>query len=128
MTTAPHKPADILVVDDDDLMRMVLELHLADEGYTVRTAEDAVEAGKMLIERTPDLLLLDIRMPHMTGDHFLELLRGDEKFKNLKVIVLTAERSVALMLKITEFGISDFINKPVEKDLLIETVKKVLAK
>jgi DNA-binding response OmpR family regulator len=105
----------------------LLELHLTDAGYKVRTAEDAIEGGRMLIAAPPDLLVLDMHMPHMGGEQFLELLRGDESFKNLKVIVLTAEHSLDFMMKIIGIGVSDFLLKPIYKDVLLETVRKVLA-
>jgi len=127
MTSTRRTPAEILVIDDDDVMRELLELHLTDEGYKVRTAEDAVEGGRMLIAAPPDLLVLDMRMPHMAGEQFLKLLRGDESFKDLKVIVLTAEQSIDLMIMVTDMGVSDFLLKPIDKDQLLETVRKVLA-
>lgn len=127
MTTTRRTPAEILIIDDDFVMRELLELHLTDAGYKVRTAEDAIEGGKMLMAAPPDLLVLDMHMPHMEGDRFLKLLRADEKFSNLKVIVLTAERSLDFMMKVTEMGVSEFLNKPIDKDVLLETVSKVLA-
>ena len=127
MTTTRRTPAEILIIDDDFVMRELLELHLSDEGYKVRTAEDAIDGGKMMIAAPPDLLVLDMHMPHMEGDRFLKLLRADERFRNLKVIVLTAEQSLDFMMKVTELGVSDFLNKPIDKDLLLEAVKKVLA-
>ena len=127
MTTTRRAPAEILVIDDDVVMRELLALHLTDEGYKVRTAEDAVEGGKMLIAAPPDLLMLDMRMPHMKGDQFLKLLRGDESFRNLKVIVLTAEQSIDFMMKVTGIGVSDFLLKPIDKELLLATVSRVLA-
>ena len=127
MTTTRRTPAEILIIDDDLLMRELLELHLTDEGYKVRTAEDAVAGGRMLIAAPPDLLMLDMHMPHMDGDRFLELLRSDERFRNLKVIVLTAEKSIDFMIKITDIGVSEFLNKPIDRDELMETVRKVLA-
>ncbi len=126
MTAAPT--ADILVIDDDLAMRELLDLHLSNEGYRVRLAEDAVEGGKMLIAAPPDLVLLDMRMPHMGGDQFLALLRGDDKFKNLKVIALTSIQTFGFMMKVTDIGVSEFLHKPVEKELLLATVRKVLAK
>jgi DNA-binding response OmpR family regulator len=125
--SAQCTPAEILIIDDDLVMRELLELHLTDEGYRVRVAEDAVEGGRMLVAALPDLLLLDMRMPHMKGDEFLELLRGDENFTNLKVIVLTAERGVDFMIKVTDLGVSDYLNKPIDKDELLATVRRVLA-
>lgn len=127
MTTTRRTPAEILIMDDDFVMRELLELHLSDEGYRVSTAEDAVEGGKMLIAAPPDLLLLDMHMPHMEGDRFLTLLRADERFRNLKVIVLTAEQSPDFMMRVTDIGVSEFLLKPIYKDVLLETVRKVLA-
>jgi DNA-binding response OmpR family regulator len=127
MTSTRRTPAEILIIDDDFVMRELLELHLTDAGYKVRTAEDAIEGGKMLMAAPPDLLVLDMHMPHMEGDRFLKLLRADERFRNLKVIVLTAERSLDFMMKVTEMGVSEFLNKPIDKDVLLETVSKVLA-
>lgn len=128
MTSTQRTPAQILVIDDDFVMREVLQLHLSNAGYAVRCGEDAVEGGKMLIAAPPDLLLLDMKMPFMEGDQFLELLRGEEKFKGLKVIVMTAERSVDLMMKVTDLGIADFLAKPIDKDSLLSAVRKALAK
>jgi DNA-binding response OmpR family regulator len=127
MTTTRRTPAEILIIDDDVVVRELLELHLTDAGYKVRTAEDAIEGGRMLIAAPPDLLVLDMHMPHMGGEQFLKLLRGDESFKNLKVIVLTAEHSLDFMMKIIGIGVSDFLLKPIYKDVLLETVRKVLA-
>lgn len=125
----PAVPADILIIEDDVSMRELLSLHLEIAGYRVRVAEDAVEGGKMLLAGTPpDLLLLDMRMPHMGGDQFLELLRGDEKLKGLKVIALTSIRNEVFIMKVTGMGVSDFLQKPVDKELLLESVRKVLAK
>jgi DNA-binding response OmpR family regulator len=120
-------PAEILIIDDDFVMRELLELHLTDEGYKVRTAEDAVTGGNMLLAAPPDLLVLDMHMPHMEGDQFLKLLRADETFKDLKVIVLTAEQSLDLLMKVSELGVSDFLNKPIDKEALLITVGRVLA-
>jgi two-component system phosphate regulon response regulator PhoB len=127
MTTTRRTPAEILIIDDDVSMRELLELHLADAGYKVRTAEDAVAGGRMLIAAPPDLLLLDMHMPHMEGDQFLKLLRGDERFRNLKVIVLTAEQNLDFMMKVTDIGVSEFLQKPIYKDELLATVRQVLA-
>ncbi len=120
--------ADILIIDDDLFMRELLQLHLMNEGYKVRVAEDAVEGGKMLMAAPPDLLLLDIRMPHMGGDEFLSLLRGEAQFKDLKVIALSSIQNSGLMMKVTDIGVCDFLHKPVNKEALIAAVKKALGR
>lgn len=123
----PRTGFDILIIDDDLFMRELLELHLTQEGYKVRTAEDAVAGGKMLFEKRPDLLLLDIRMPHMGGDQLLSLLRGDEQFRDLKVIALSSIQNTGLAMKITDLGVCDFLNKPVNREHLLAAVRKALA-
>jgi CheY-like chemotaxis protein len=119
--------ADILIIDDDFGMRELLSLHLANAGYRVRVAEDGVEGGKMLLAGIPDLVLLDMRMPHMGGDTLLELLRADEALKHLKIIVLTSIRNDAFLMKINALGVSGLLAKPVDKDALLATVARVLA-
>jgi CheY-like chemotaxis protein len=130
MSDAAAKPrprADVLIIDDDFGMRELLALHLTHAGYAVRTAEDAVEGGKMLLSGAPDLVLLDMRMPHMGGDTLLELLRADDNLKHLKVIVLTSIRNDAFLTKVSNLGVAGLLAKPVNKDLLLDTVEKVLA-
>ena len=122
----PKTGFDILIIDDDLFIRELLELHLTQEGYHVRTAEDAVVGGKMLFEKRPDLLLLDIRMPHMGGDQLLSLLRGDEQFRDLKVIALSSIQNTGLAIKITDLGVCDFLNKPVSREALVAAVRKAL--
>ncbi len=119
--------ADILIIDDDFGMRELLALHLSHAGYRVRTAEDAIEGGKALLAGVPDLVLLDMRMPHMGGDTLLELLRADEALKHLKIIVLTSIRNDAFLQKINDLGVSGLLAKPVDKDLLLKSIEKVLA-
>lgn len=126
MNTPTATSADILIIDDDLFMRELLELHLTHEGYRVRTAEDAVVGGRMLLAKRPDLLLLDIRMPHMGGDQLLSLLRGDEQLKDLKVIALSSIQNTGLAIKITDLGVCDFLNKPVSREALLAAVRKAL--
>jgi two-component system chemotaxis response regulator CheY len=120
-------PANILVIDDDFGMRELLVLHLIRAGYQVRGAEDAVEGGRMLMEQRPDLVLLDVRMPHLGGDEFLKLLRGDEGYADLKVIMLTSISNDGMYAKITNLGVCAFLAKPVDKDVLLDAVRKALA-
>src|SRR5437870_3155410 len=58
-------PATILVVDDDQTIRELLQLHLRNAGYAVHVAEDAVEAGHLVLRSPPDLIISDVNMPHM---------------------------------------------------------------
>jgi DNA-binding response OmpR family regulator len=118
--------AQILIIEDDLGMRELLAVHLREAGYRVRTAADGHVGGTMLLESCPDLLLLDLRMPHIAGDELLSLIRGDATLKNLKVVVLTMLRGSAINEEIERLGVSALLHKPVQKDELLAAVTKAL--
>jgi DNA-binding response OmpR family regulator len=107
-------------------MRELLAVHLREAGYRVRTAADGHVGGTMLLESRPDLLLLDLRMPHLAGDELLSLIRGDDALKNLKVIVLTMLRGGSTSEEIERLGVSAILYKPVQKDVLLAEIGKAL--
>lgn len=123
---APPKAADILVIEDDIGMRELLAVHLAQAGYRVRVAADAMAGGRMLLAERPDLLLLDVRMPHMGGDELLALIRADEALKGIKVIVLTMLKSGAVSDQFERMGVSAFLAKPIDKEQLLAAIAKAL--
>lgn len=84
--SSKHK---IAVVEDDEPIRNMYCLKLEKAGFTVQSAADGVEARQMLADFKPDLILLDILLPHLTGDAILSELRQTDWGKNTKVIVLT---------------------------------------
>src|SRR5216110_2211027 len=84
-------PATILVVDDDQTIRELLQLHLRNAGYAVHVAEDAVEAGHLVLRSTPDLIISDVNMPHMDGFEFIAAVRADHSLPYIPVIFLTSE-------------------------------------
>ena len=80
----------ILVIDDSRSMRELLRLHLANAGYEVVTAEDAIAGGKALLVQSPDLIITDIHMPYMTGIEFVAALRADRTIPPIPVIFLSS--------------------------------------
>src|SRR5437762_14282693 len=84
-------PATILVVDDDQTIRELLQLHLRNAGYAVHVAEDAVEAGHLVLRSPPDLIISDVNMPHMDGFEFIAAVRADHSLPYIPVIFLTSE-------------------------------------
>src|SRR5213076_1054885 len=83
-------PATILVVDDDQTIRELLQLHLRNAGYAVHVAEDAVEAGHLVLRSPPDLIITDVNMPHMDGFEFIAALKADKTVPDIPVIFLTS--------------------------------------
>jgi CheY-like chemotaxis protein len=80
----------ILVVDDDGHTRQLFAAVLGAEGYQVRTARDGPEAFRALDDEVPDLVLLDLMMPVMSGGSFLAALRTDPRYLSLPVVVVTS--------------------------------------
>src|SRR6266849_490328 len=90
----------VLVVEDDPSMRDLLHLHLTNAGYRVLMAEDAIVAGHMLMKLQPDLMLLDVDMPFMTGIEFLQALQADATVARFPVVFLTASPEARSSAKI----------------------------
>ena len=82
--------AKILMVEDDNSLREIYTMRLMAEGYTVISAADGEEALAKTIREQPDLIVSDVMMPRMSGFEMLDLLRGNEATKNIKVIMMTA--------------------------------------
>ena len=115
-------PSTILVVDDDESLRELLRLHLSAAGYEVSVAEDAIVAGYMVLRRPPDLIILDVNMPHMDGFEFVAALKADKSLPSIPVIFLTSmeegdHRGKAL-------GAVGYVTKPVRADHLLALVAK----
>jgi CheY-like chemotaxis protein len=113
-------PCTVLVVDDDPLIRELLSLHLGNAGYSVVLAEDAVAAGRCMLRQPPDLMLLDVDMPYMSGLEFFGVLSSDTRLPRFPVVFLTANpdgRDFAI-----RHGAAGYLAKPV---LLPELLREV---
>jgi len=118
-------PATILVVDDDESIRELLRLHLGSAGYDVQVAPDAIAAGYMVLRRVPDLIISDVKMPHMDGFEFIAALKSDKSLPYIPVIFLTSIEDGDGRGK--ELGAVGYITKPVRADRLLELVAKHVA-
>jgi DNA-binding response OmpR family regulator len=118
------EPPRILVVDDDECMRGLLRLHLANAGYLVETAEDAVVAMKSVMRRPPELMIVDVDMPYMNGLEFVQALRSDANFSELPVMFLTARTDVEDRTR--ALGALACLTKPLLAPKLIATVAAAL--
>ncbi|MCB0088483.1 MAG: response regulator, partial [Caldilineaceae bacterium] len=114
----------ILVVDDDPLMRRSLSVRLGQEGYTAATAATAEEALACVQTNRPDLLLLDIGLPGMDGLEALRALRT--QVADIPVIFVTARRRELDQIVGLELGADDYITKPFDLDVLLAHIKAVL--
>lgn len=114
----------VLVVDDEEALRSVLSNELINEGYDVRTASDGDDAITE-IDRTPfDLVLLDIKMPRVSGFEVLKHIK--EHAGNTKVVMLTGFADLKNAIESKKLGADDFVSKPYDLVDLLTTIERVL--
>mgnify|MGYP001063096952 CR=1 FL=1 len=103
----------ILLVDDKASIAKVLSMYFAGE-YELVYQEDPLKAIDWLqtAEVQADLIISDIRMPHMTGEELLHYLKGNELFKDIPVIILSSEESTSERIRLLQEGAADYILKP----------------
>jgi two-component system, cell cycle response regulator DivK len=123
-----NKEYKILVVDDSTTNVVLLEAILDEKGYQIETALNAKEAYALIEKDTPDLILLDLLMPKISGFDFLEEIRKNQKTINTPVIVVSALTDEENIEKIMKMGAIDFVKKPIDLQYLVERVETVLQK
>jgi DNA-binding NtrC family response regulator len=114
----------ILVVDDEEALRMVLSSELEGEGYKVKSAADGREAISILTSNEFDLVLLDIKMPNVDGFEVLKFSK--ERWPNTKIVMLTGFADLKNAIESKKLGAEDFISKPYDLVDLLTTVERVL--
>jgi CheY-like chemotaxis protein len=120
--------AVIMMVDDEALAIEVTRLHLEEVGFTrFVSTTDATRAMALLAETQPDLLLLDLMMPGLTGFQILELMEEKGMLKYVPTIILTAAGNPTTKLKALELGATEFLTKPVDPSELVLRVRNTLA-
>ena len=118
--------AEILIVDDERVLREGLKAMLAGEGFAVRTARDGADALRRISEKAPDLVLLDVMMPKMNGFRTCEEIRKDHP--TLSVIFLTAKDSETDQVRGIGLGADDYISKDAGEPVLLARINRALAR
>lgn len=113
----------VLVVDDEPVNVQLLKNHLSMQGYEVLTASNGFQALEILKSQIPDLILLDLMMPRMSGYDVCQKLREDYDMNTLPVIMLTAKNQVEDMIEGFGAGANDYMIKPFHKDELLARVQ-----
>lgn len=122
-----EETAKILVVDDEPRNVKILQIQLEARGYTVLTAGDGAEALEIILDKTPDLILLDINMPKVDGFEVVKRVRGDKKTEFIPIVMITALRDThENRIKAVEAGADDFIEKPFNSFEVMARIKSLL--
>ena len=114
----------VLIVDDEEGFRDGVADLLGMEGYEVAIARDAVDAVRVLPEFRPEVILLDLRMPHLDGEGFLRGMSGLPASKRVPVVLISAKEDLEQIA--TRTGAAGFLNKPFEAPQLLWLLEKVL--
>jgi PAS domain S-box-containing protein len=118
-----YEQKNILVVDDEPHIRELLRQELESEGYLVRAAQDGIEALQLVKECPPDLIILDVMMPNISGFDLAAVLKNNPATMNIPTIILSIiqdkERGYRL-------GVDRYLNKPIDTELLLSDIKTLL--
>ncbi|MBF8260339.1 MAG: Fis family transcriptional regulator, partial [Actinobacteria bacterium] len=117
-------PGPILIVDDEASIRKSLEGVLSDEGYSCALASDGADALAQLQSLHPSLVLLDIWMPGMDGIETLRRMKAAQP--ETPVIMMSGHATISTAIKATKVGASDFIEKPLELELVLNAIRRAL--
>lgn len=116
----------VLVVDDEVDLVETIRFPLESEGFTVLVAYNGEDALNQARKENPDLILLDIMLPKLDGYKVCRLLKFDEKYKHIPIIMLTAKAQEKDKIIGLETGADEYITKPFDMDELLEKVKAYL--
>ena len=120
----PKQGETVLVVDDDDFVLDSVSQILEEEGFAVQTASDGTQALEQVQGRAPDLVLLDLKMPGMSGPSVLKELRT--KWRDLPVIILTGYPDSDLMFEALRYAPFTVLAKPTDPEKLVAAVQDAL--
>jgi DNA-binding response OmpR family regulator len=118
--------AKVLVVDDEEGIRVLCRVNLELEGYEVIEAPDGEEALDLARSKRPDLIFLDIMMPKMDGWDVLAELKADTRTAHIPVVMLTARTSEEDQLRAWSGGVVDYLAKPFNPQRLVEWAERAL--
>ena len=119
-------PSKILIADDNLQNCELLDAYLADEGYEIRFAYDGQQTLDQVAKSQPDLILLDIMMPKVSGYEVCQKLKQSDETANIPVLVVTALNEQGDIEKAVEAGCDDFLTKPVNQIELKTRVRSLL--
>ena len=123
----PDRPARILIAEDNPQGAELLDAYLVESGWEVATALDGEETLQKVRDWRPDLILLDIMMPKISGFEVCKRLKADPATRDIAVLMITALDQTADVERAVEAGTDDFLTKPINQAELLRRIQALLA-
>lgn len=118
----------ILIVEDEPDMQMALKIRLESIGFSVLLASDGLEGFQMAKKHMPDLMLLDIMLPKMDGFKVCKMLKLDNKYRRIPVVMLSAKSSETDIETGKKAGAEYYLTKPFRTDELLKIIRELMTK
>jgi two-component system phosphate regulon response regulator PhoB len=118
--------ATVLIVDDEEDIRELVELNLVQEGYGILSCETGEQALEIASSKLPDLIILDLMLPGIDGLEVCKQLKSNIKTENIPIVMLTAKGEEADIVTGLELGADDYITKPFRGKVLVARVRRIL--
>ena len=122
-STQPHR---ILIADDNEANRELLEAYLTGLDCVTDTAEDGQETMEKAAAFEPDLILLDVMMPKLSGFEVCERIKSDDQLKKIMILMVTALNELGDIERAVDAGTNDFLTRPVNRIELVKRVENML--
>src|SRR5512134_880039 len=113
----------ILIVDDDVIITDLMKMLVSMEGHQPTTVNDSTKALEVANSVRPDLITLDLMMPGLSGFELCELLRGDPKFSNIPILIVSARDDIGSKERAMSAGATDYVTKPFDADELMQKIQ-----
>jgi two-component system, OmpR family, phosphate regulon response regulator PhoB len=120
------KKNKVLVIEDEEDIQNLLLLNLESAGYKVLVADNGYDGLKIALEELPDVIMLDLMLPHMDGLEVCRRLKSDSKLKNIKVMMVTAKGEEVDRIVGFELGADDYVVKPFSIRELLLRIKAII--